>query len=148
SSAPINCNFTSTPVPLGTYHATMHLHTNDPFHLLIDVPITLNVTNATGVIAEVAPDHFELGEPHPNPASAQTQVPYSVPAGAKSVTIGVFDVAGRHVRTLVSGTPAAGRYVANWDGRDSAGHRAVSGVYFYRMDAGTFSQVRKVTILK
>jgi flagellar hook assembly protein FlgD len=64
------------------------------------------------------------------------------------VTISVFDVAGRRVRTLVNSASSAGRYVATWDGRDTEGRAVVSGVYFYRMDAGGFSSVRKVTVLK
>ena len=62
--------------------------------------------------------------------------------------ISIYDIAGRHVRTLVNGTLPVGRYVADWDARDGEGQRVGSGVYFYRMDASTFSQVRKVTILK
>jgi hypothetical protein len=136
-------------VPLGTYHAVIRFGTNDPFLPVVDVPITLNVSNATDVVADIAaPSRFELGAPRPNPAGAATSVQYAVPAGAGNVTIAIFDVAGRHVRTLVQGALPVGRYEANWDARDDAGRRVGSGVYFYRMDASTFSQVRKVTILK
>jgi flagellar hook assembly protein FlgD len=52
------------------------------------------------------------------------------------------------VRTLVSGVRSAGRYVAQWDGRNDAGAPVGSGVYFYRMTAGNFSAVRKMVLLK
>jgi flagellar hook assembly protein FlgD len=52
------------------------------------------------------------------------------------------------VKTLVSGPKGAGRYVAEWDGRDDAGSPVGSGVYFYRMTTGSFASVRKMVLLK
>ena len=136
-------------VPLGTYHALIRFGTNDPFNPIVDLPVTLNVSDATDALVDVAaPTRFELGAPRPNPAGAATSVQYTVPAGAGNVSIAIYDVAGRHVRQLVQGVMPLGRYMANWDARDDEGRRVASGVYFYRMDATAFSQVRKVTILK
>jgi FlgD Ig-like domain len=144
----VTATFDATVVPTGTYQAIIRFFSNDPFTPTVDVPVTLNV-GGTGVIAESsAPDRFELGEPRPNPSSASTTIQYAVPAGAHHVDIAVFDVAGRRVRTLIDGPASVGRWTATWDGRDSAGHRVVSGVYFYRMNADAFTQVRKVTLLK
>jgi hypothetical protein len=52
------------------------------------------------------------------------------------------------VRTLVEGPHASGRYVAVWDGRDDRGSPVGSGVYFYRMTAPGFADVRKMVLLK
>jgi len=59
------------------------------------------------------------------------------------VTIKVFDVLGRELAKLVDGFHLPGFYDVSWDASSFA-----SGVYFYRMQAGTFSQVRKLMILK
>jgi len=60
----------------------------------------------------------------------------------------IYDVRGARVRTLVSGPKSAGRYVAQWDGRDDRGGRVSSGIYFYKMTTGSFSAVRKMVLLK
>jgi flagellar hook assembly protein FlgD len=57
-------------------------------------------------------------------------------------------VSGRLVRTLVDEHRAAGRYQVQWNGLDNGGRPASSGVYFYRMLAGSFSETRKMVLLK
>ena len=84
----------------------------------------------------------------PNPFGSATSIDYAVPAGGADVRLSVYDVSGRLVRTLVNEPRPAGRHTATWDGRDRGGQRAAAGVYFYRMQARDFSQVRKVTLLK
>jgi flagellar hook assembly protein FlgD len=61
------------------------------------------------------------------------------------VELAVYDVLGRRVRTLVAGDLQPRRYTRFWDGRDDSGTRVGSGVYFYRLKADGFEQVRKVT---
>ena len=62
----------------------------------------------------------------------------------------VYDVAGRRVRTLVSETqsPGVDGFTATWDGRDDRGRAVATGVYFYRLVAGDYSQTRKMVLLK
>jgi flagellar hook assembly protein FlgD len=61
------------------------------------------------------------------------------------VELAVFDVLGRRVRTLEKSELEAREYRRFWDGRDDAGVRVGSGVYFYRLKADGFQQVRKIT---
>ena len=145
----LTATFDATALGVGVYEALIRLSSNDPDEATVDVPVTLTVANPTGVvtIADV-PSRFELGNPRPNPFGAANSIQYAVPAHGERVNLSVFDVSGRRVRTLVNAAMPAGRYTATWDGRDGAGRRVVSGVYFYRMDAGSFSDVRKVTLLK
>jgi hypothetical protein len=92
-----------------------------------------------------------LGHARPNPFNPATTIEYSLAAPGR-VTIRVFDVAGRVVRTLVDGALDAGPHQATWDGSTDSGERAASGVYFIRMDAaghaGAFRAVRKLVLLK
>ena len=92
-----------------------------------------------------------LGHAHPNPFNPLTTIGYSL-AGRSSVTIRVYDLAGRVVRTLVDGETEPGEHKVVWDGTTAAGQRAASGVYFVRMEgtdeAGSFSLVGKAVMLK
>jgi flagellar hook assembly protein FlgD len=73
---------------------------------------------------------------------------YDVPAPGGEVTIEIFDVSGRHVRTLVSGAERPGQRAVSWDGRDDRGRPVGSGVYYYRLEADGFRATRKLMFLK
>jgi len=150
SSSDLIVSFDATDLLEGTYLKTIRLHTNDTDEPTVDVLATLTVTpgGATDVSLGTVPAVFQLSAPRPNPFGSATTIDYSVPGNGADVRIVVFDVAGRLVRTLVNEPRPAGRHSVSWDGRDSGGRRTASGVYFYRMQAGDFSQVRKVTLLK
>lgn len=90
---------------------------------------------------------FELAQAFPNPFNPSTTIQFTV-AQAANVGLVVYDVAGRQVKTLVNESRAPGVYRVTWDGRDDRGHRVASGVYFYRMNAGSFTQTRKMVLLK
>lgn len=77
----------------------------------------------------------------PNPFRPATTIEYAVPQDG-SVQLSVFDVTGRLVRQLVGQVQAAGSYQVIWDGRDMAGQRAASGVYFYRLVTGDVTETR------
>jgi hypothetical protein len=93
-------------------------------------------------------EDFKLYANYPNPFNPSTTISYQVSDGKTSaVQLIVYDAIGRQVRTLVNHTVAPGLYNVQWDGRDDAGQRASSGVYFYRMTAGSFSQCQKMLLL-
>ena len=83
----------------------------------------------------------------PNPFNPQTAIRFTLSA-TQNVSLAVYDVSGRLVRTLASGTQEMGTHTITWDGRNDAGATVSSGVYFYRLDAGKFSQTRKMVMLK
>ena len=64
------------------------------------------------------------------------------------MSLKVYNVAGELVRTLANEARPAGPYTMTWDGRDSNGANVASGVYFYRLVAGDFTQTRKMVLLK
>jgi hypothetical protein len=88
-----------------------------------------------------------LARAYPNPFNPSTTIEYSVAAEGR-VTLRIYDLSGRVVRTLVDEPIDAGRHVVVWDGLNDAGDRTASGVYFVRMETGKFSSVRKVVLLK
>jgi hypothetical protein len=86
--------------------------------------------------------------PSPNPASPSTAVSFDVPTPGAAVSIRVYDVNGRLVRSLVDGQRAAGYHSAAWDLRNEEGRPVASGVYFCRMEAGAFRDTKKVVLLQ
>lgn len=89
----------------------------------------------------------ELLPNHPNPFNPSTTIQYEL-AAASDVRLVVFDAAGRQVRRLVETREGAGPHRIIFDGRDDAGRPMASGVYFYRLEAGTTTQTRKMVLLK
>jgi len=83
----------------------------------------------------------------PNPFNPSTTIQYELKVVGPAA-VRVYDVSGRLVRTLVDGVQSAGAHETRWDGRDERGQIVSSGVYFYRLEAGTFTQTRKMVLLK
>src|SRR6185436_19165991 len=83
----------------------------------------------------------------PNPFNPKTTVRFSV-ANQGKVTLSVFDVGGRKVRSLVNEVRGVGPHEIIWDGRSDAGQQVASGLYFLRMETGRFSASQKLTLLK
>ncbi|MCK5407328.1 MAG: T9SS type A sorting domain-containing protein, partial [Candidatus Krumholzibacteria bacterium] len=91
---------------------------------------------------------YSLGQNYPNPFNPSTTIGFTV-AQSGHVTLKIYDVAGRLVRTLVDERRRPGTvYSSKWDGRNDSGERVASGVYFYKLVAGNFTQVRKLVLLK
>ena len=107
---------------------------------------------ATLTASETVPTETALLSNYPNPFNPETWIPYQL-AAAADVTLTLYDVKGRAVRTLELGHQRAGIYqdrkrAAYWDGRNMQGEPVASGVYFYTLTAGDFTATRKLLILK
>ena len=103
----------------------------------------ISVTPATGItpISNI-PDKFSLSQNYPNPFNPATTINFSIPKSGL-VTLKVFDVLGQEVATLVNDPKVAGTYSVNFDGST-----LTSGVYFYRIEAGDYIDVKKMVLLK
>ncbi len=91
--------------------------------------------------------HDRLEQNFPNPFNPTTTLAFSIKAGAH-VKLTIYDVAGRRVRDLVNEQRAPGAYRVVWDGRNENGAPVSTGVYFYKLVAGSFTATRKMTLLK
>ncbi len=94
------------------------------------------------VAASGVPSTFTLDQNYPNPFNPSTRIGYTLPVTAK-VTLKVFDILGREVRTLVNAIQTPGSYTVTLHAENLA-----TGVYFYRINAGAFSQVKKLLLVK
>ncbi|HTY58802.1 MAG TPA: T9SS type A sorting domain-containing protein, partial [Bacteroidota bacterium] len=89
-----------------------------------------------------APSQFSLGQNYPNPFNPTTAISYELPR-ASDVNIGIYDVLGRLVSTLVHERKEAGSYDVRFNGSNLS-----SGIYFYRMVAGDFAASRRFVLVK
>jgi flagellar hook assembly protein FlgD len=93
------------------------------------------------------PEASYLAQNYPNPLNPMTRLEYGLAAPAR-VSLRVYDASGRLVRALVEADRAAGRHAELWDGRDASGRLVASGIYFYRIEAGAFSETRKSVLAR
>jgi predicted component of type VI protein secretion system len=102
------------------------------------------------ILEEPRPDLMQttgLRSIHPNPFNPQTTVAFSL-ANEGLVRIAIYDVRGTLVRRLVDEVKPAGEHSSVWNGIDDAGRPAPSGIYFVRMIAGSYTETRKIVMLK
>lgn len=92
--------------------------------------------------------HLALHPAFPNPFNPTVTIRFDVPGGTKDVTIAIYDVTGRRIRTLMSGDNTPGFRSVKWFGENEAGEQVASGVYFVSMRSGSFHQSRKLVLLK
>lgn len=105
---------------------------------------------APGQVSAVAPGMpgpTHLAPCWPNPCNPSATIPFRL-AVAEHATLRVFDAAGRLVAVLVDGNRPAGDQQVRWDGRLADGTAAASGVYFYRLDAGSYMRTRKFSLVR
>jgi len=93
------------------------------------------------------PTVYFLGHNYPNPFNPSTSILFDLPE-TQRVTLGVFDVRGRRVATLVDGEMPAGSHTVTWHGRDDRGQLVSSGMYLYKIDAGPLQATRRMMLMK
>jgi len=93
------------------------------------------------------PDSYALEQNYPNPFNPTTSIGFVLPVESY-VDVGVFNVMGQRVATLVSSTLAAGSHTVQWNATDDQGRRVASGLYIYRVAAGAFVRTRKMLLLE
>ncbi len=103
---------------------------------------TTTVLTAVRTVSNTIPESFNLDQNYPNPFNPTTMIKYSITKNTE-VNLTVYNVLGERVATLYSGMQKAGSYEVNFNAS-----RFASGVYFYRLQAGNFSNVKKMMLLK
>jgi hypothetical protein len=93
------------------------------------------------------PERFILNQNYPNPFNAATNIGFNLPEPGQ-VKLQVYDLLGRSVVTLHDGFLQAGSHTVVWDGRSASGSDLASGVYFYRLQAGSFDKTKKMLLIK
>ncbi|MBN2413746.1 T9SS type A sorting domain-containing protein [candidate division KSB1 bacterium] len=93
------------------------------------------------------PERYELSQNFPNPFNPETTINYQLPKD-RHVKLVIYNALGRVVRELVNEEKGAGSYSITWNGLSDSGIPVSSGIYFYKIEAGIFTQVKKMTFSK
>ena len=93
------------------------------------------------------PAVVSLGQNVPNPFNSSTEISFSLPADA-DVTLEVFDLNGKKVRTLADGRFSAGAHTIAWNGKDDSGKDVPGGVYFYKLSTDSATRTRRMVLVK
>ena len=120
---------------------------------------TVNITSGTTdncggggepqakIVASVIPEKFELFQNYPNPFNFGTLIKYALPEES-NVRLVIYNLLGQKVKELVEKTQSPGYYTIYWDGKDNRGENVGSGIYFYRIQTGSFTKTAKMSLLK
>jgi len=111
-------------------------------NLEVEVLKTTDVTSN-----EISPVSYSLIQNYPNPFNPSTIISYALPK-ISFVTLRIYDVLGREVKTLINQEQAPGIHKVEWKGDNNYGSKIASGTYIYRIEAGDFSQTKKMIFLK
>lgn len=131
---------------VGVHAAQLWLRTNDPGQSEVFVELTVGIDGVTAV-GPTPGKRTGLISVTPNPFNPATEISYSLERDGP-VSLVVYDVAGRNVRTLVDRSEAAGIHRVRWDGRDRFGRGVSSGIYYARFRAGGIAASRPLTLVR
>jgi len=140
--------FSFEPQSVGPFQGNIIVESNDPQSPLI-VALRGRGVQPTSVENPLTapPDQFVLNQNHPNPFNPSTRISYQL-SSISEVELTIYNQLGQEVKTLVNVRQLAGHYYVQWDGSDHKGTPVVSGVYLYRLKAGSFIQTRKMLLLR
>ena len=178
ATPPVDINGDGTVTASDLMHVSQHLGTSTmptaPVRLVVPAGITFEtirgwlnlarieddgslvfrkgIANLERLLTLIIPEKTVLFSNFPNPFNPETWIPYQLAEPAE-VTLSIYSVDGKLVRTLALGHQAAGVYrsrsrAAYWDGRNELGERVASGAYFYTLTAGDFSATGKMLVRK
>jgi len=109
--------------------------------------ITLDASDVLSVDGEILPTVFALHQNYPNPFNPTTKIRYDLPEDAL-VSITIYDIMGRSIRSLVNSQQTAGYRSIQWNATNNLGEPVSAGMYIYMIQAGEFRQVKKMVLLK
>ena len=101
-----------------------------------------STTIVNSIDDEIKPAYFQLHQNYPNPFNPSTKISFSLPSTA-NVKLVIYDILGREIKTIIQKELSAGNYKFSFDGSTFS-----SGVYFYRLQAGSYIETKKMLLLK
>lgn len=116
-----------------------------------DIVVARKPAGSTGTASEKTgtPETYRLYANYPNPFNPQTEIRFDLAgSGNCTVRLTVYNIRGQEIRTLVNGALPAGSHRVHWDGRDSAGRSAGTGIYIYRLEGRDFSISRRMALVR
>ncbi len=99
------------------------------------------------VLSDKLPQDFQLWQNYPNPFNPSTVIRYFLKS-VSVIELSIYDIKGRRVKTLINQRQNAGVHQALWDGRNTAGEQAASGIYLYRLSVGRKTAMKKMLLIR
>jgi deoxyribonuclease-1 len=139
----LTVSYTSAEVE-GSDSASILIASDDADEGLVEIPVTVQVSETAGIAGdEAAPARFRLYQNHPNPFGSETTISFDL-AGPAEIDLAVYNIEGQLVHRLAGGRPMpSGKHRLSFDGGDLP-----SGVYFYRLRAGSHAETRRMLFLR
>ncbi|MFU8860072.1 MAG: chitobiase/beta-hexosaminidase C-terminal domain-containing protein [Cyclonatronaceae bacterium] len=134
-------DYIDTPIPTGAVNLTVLVGSFDGT-VQVTPRFSSDIQDATNLDRTDRPFEFGLAQNYPNPFNPTTNIVYTL-AETSDVRLVVYDILGRRVASLVNETQMAGQYNVNFDAV-----RLASGTYLYRLEAGDFTSVKKMMLIK
>lgn len=128
----------------GWYYVTKDAETIYIYHIKAYISVG---TLGNEEIREVLPSNYTLAQNYPNPFNPTTKINFTLPEASK-VTIRIYDMLGREVKTLVDAQHSAGTHQVEWHGDDNSGQRAATGVYLYALSTNKMLITKKMILMK
>jgi len=120
----------------------------DMMYTFYSIDQTIVKQGAVSIEMEAVPEEYVLYHNYPNPFNPTTTIEYGLPHDSK-VSLTIYDILGREVRTLVNNErQESGYYIVLWDGTDQFAHPVSSGMYFVMMESGRYTNIKKMVLLK
>lgn len=119
---------------------------HNPFYAVSVLLASISPISVRPISSDI-PNKFELGQNYPNPFNPTTTIKFNV-AKTSNVSIKIYDVMGKLVYTLVNQRMIPGKYDVKWTSVNNEGQFVATGVYFYRIEAGDFTDVKKMVLVK
>ena len=107
----------------------------------------MKVINTTDVKDNYLPKDYTLNQNYPNPFNPSTTISYALPK-TSFVTLRIYDMLGREIKTLVNNQQNAGTNMVQWNGDNNFGTKVSSGTYIYVIRADEFYSAKKMVLLK
>ncbi|MDP4197792.1 MAG: T9SS type A sorting domain-containing protein [Bacteroidota bacterium] len=137
SRSPREFSFTDNQPPAGrTQYRLKQIDNDGQFKYYDALSIDVN-----------APREYCLMQNSPNPFNPSTAIKFQLPMNT-FVSVKVYDMLGREITSLINEEKPAGSHIVYWNGRDMNGQMVSSGVYLYKLTAGTYTETRKMNLLK
>lgn len=146
-SGDITLKFKNNNVPVGSVIQTNYALNGKQLQKGPDLKFGQDGVTEVKSDREVMPSEFTLYQNYPNPFNPSTTISYYLP-DASDVKVVVFDMMGKVVKELVSGHQSAGLHNVVWNAENNEMKKVANGIYFYRINAGSFNSVKKMILLK
>jgi hypothetical protein len=141
-------NVSFAPVQAGVRNGWLRLVNNDPVNDTLNIYLVGIGEGVTVLENKLAlPKVFAVQQNYPNPFNPLTTIYYELPRNSE-VKLVIYNLLGQEVRTLLNSPIKAGRHQVVWNGTNDSGTIVASGIYIYRFEAGEYSRVMKMILLK